>query len=179
MTAISKAVIAGQQKKLDFGQIWQDVAEKAKGYSRIGDAEAEAIASMLAGPKGQTGGAPGTAGHVFIQGYLAGKFLDAAAIAGVAKILQAYAAFADPRIINVALLGMGIGFVSKKQGGSAQSVSTARASHAAKGMFEMRSTFTASRFPTSCLSCTKCLRRVTDLESASTSPVFRAPKVTT
>jgi hypothetical protein len=137
VTAIGKAVAAGQQKKLDFGQIWQDVAEKAKGYSRIGDEEAEAIASMLAGPKGQAGGAPGTAGHVFIQGYLAGKFLDAAAIAGIAKILQAYAAFADPRIINVALLGMGIGYVSKKQGGSARPVSAARAPHATRGTFEI------------------------------------------
>jgi hypothetical protein len=118
VTAISKAVQAGQQKKLDFAQIWQDVAKKAGSYKTLGIPEVEAIASMLAGPKGQAGGSPGTAGHVFIQGYLAGRYLDMTALAGIAKILQAYATFADPRIINIALLGMGIGHVASTQGGS-------------------------------------------------------------
>jgi hypothetical protein len=53
---------------------------------------------------------------VFVQGYLAGKFTDLTAMAGIAKILQGYATFADPRIINLALLGMGIGYLTKSQG---------------------------------------------------------------
>jgi hypothetical protein len=111
VTAISKDVAAGQKQKLDFGQIWAAAAAKAKSYSKIDDSEAEAIATVLGGP----GGHGGAAGRVFIQGYLAGKFLDSKALSGIAKILQAYATFADPRIINIALLGMGIGYVAAKQ----------------------------------------------------------------
>lgn len=111
VSVIATAVRAGQEKKLDFAQIWDEAAKKAKGYGKIGDSEAIAIAQML------TGQGP-AAGHVFIQGYLAGKFLDMQAIASIAKLLQAYAAFADPRIINLGLLGMGIGYIAKTQGGS-------------------------------------------------------------
>ncbi|HYX20198.1 MAG TPA: hypothetical protein VFA98_05080 [Thermoanaerobaculia bacterium] len=111
VTAIAAAVRAGQEKKLDFAQIWDEAAKKVQGSGKIGDNEAIAIAQML------TGQGP-AAGHVFTQGYLAGKFLDMPAIASIAKLLQAYAAFADPRIINLGLLGMGIGYISKTQGGS-------------------------------------------------------------
>ena len=114
VTAIAKDVAAAQQKKLDFGQIWSDVAKKAQSYGSIDDANAEAIAHMLSGH----GAAAGTAGHVFIQGYLAGKFLDTKAMNGIAKILQSYATFADPRIINIALLGMGMGHIAATQRGS-------------------------------------------------------------
>jgi len=111
VTMIGQAVQAGQKKKPDFGQLWSDVAAKAKSFKKIDDADAEAIAHVLGGPGGQSG----TAGHVFILGYLAGKFVDQKGVAGIAKILQAYATFADPRIINIALLGMGIGMVSRQQ----------------------------------------------------------------
>jgi hypothetical protein len=108
VSAISQAVQAGQQKKLDFGQIWNEAAQKAKSYGKLGDVEAEAIARFLSGESPATG-------HVFIQGFLAGKFLDSQALTAIGKILQAYATFADPRIINLALLGMGMGYISKAQ----------------------------------------------------------------
>jgi hypothetical protein len=113
VTAISNDVAAGQKKKLDFGDIWAEVAKKAQSYGKLGDDEAAAIAHMLGGPGGQ--GSP--AGHVFVQGYLAGKFLDMKALKGIAKILQGWSVFGDPRIINIALLGMGIGYVTKAQKG--------------------------------------------------------------
>lgn len=114
VSMISKAVASGQQKKEDFGQIWSEVAKKAKSFGKLGDAEAQAIGAVLGGP----GGKSGTAGHVFTQGYLAGKFLDMPSLAGLAKILSAYAQFADPRIINIALLGMGIGHIAGTQAGT-------------------------------------------------------------
>lgn len=122
VTAIANDVAAGQKKKLDFGQIWSAVAKKAGSYKTIGDAEAEAIAHVLGGPGGQNG----AAGRVFVQGYLAGRFLDAKGLSGIAKILQAYATFADPRIINIALLGMGIGHIAGAQHGTIQHGPAAR-----------------------------------------------------
>ena len=110
VSSIAGAVRAGEQKKLDFGQIWNDTAKKVKGKP-FGDDEAIAIAHML------TGQGP-AAGHVFIQGYLAGKFLDMPSIEAIAKLLKAMAVFADPRIINLGLLGMGFGHVAKVQGKS-------------------------------------------------------------
>src|SRR5271170_1714315 len=82
VSSIAKDVMAGQQKKLDFGQIWGEVAAKAQSYGKLGDDEVEAIATMLGGPGGQGS----AAGHVFIQGYLGGKFLDMQALQGIAKI---------------------------------------------------------------------------------------------
>jgi len=122
VSAVARDIQAGQQKKLEFGDIWAEVAKKAQSYGKLGDDEAEAIATMLGGP----GGNSATAGHVFIQGYLAGKFLDMTALKGIAKILTGYATFADPRVINIALLGMGIGYLTKAQGGA----------HAASGGFD-------------------------------------------
>lgn len=112
VSRIAANITRGQQKKLDFGQLWNEVAQQAGSYSKLGPEEAEAIAHMIGG---------GPAGHVFVQGYLGGQFLDAKSLAGIAKILQAYATFADPRIINIALMGMGIGYISKvqQQGGHA------------------------------------------------------------
>jgi hypothetical protein len=127
VSSIAKSVIAGQQKKLDFGQIWSEVAKKAQSFGKIGDAEAQAIGVVLGGPGGQSG----TAGHVFTQGYLAGKFLDMPSLAGLAKILSAYAQFADPRIINIALLGMGIGHISGTQAGTVPNAPPASAKPAA------------------------------------------------
>jgi hypothetical protein len=113
VTAIGKAVQAGQQKKQDFAEIWSDVASRARSFGKIGDDQALTIANVLSGGQG----GPATA-NVFIEGFLAGKFLEKKDIAGIAKILQAYATFADPRIINIALLGIGMGMVSKGQGNS-------------------------------------------------------------
>jgi hypothetical protein len=112
VNAIAKDIQAGQQQKLDFGQLWAQLAAKSKSYgSKIGDDEAHAIEAMIGN---------GSAKHVFIEGYLAGKFIDQKNLGAISKMLQAYAEFADPRIINVALLGMGIGFLSKaQQGGGA------------------------------------------------------------
>jgi hypothetical protein len=111
---IAKDVIAGQQKKQDFGEIWAEVAKKAKSYGKLGDDEADAIAKMLGGP----GGKSQVAGNLFIHGYLAGKMLDQQGLTGIANILQSYAKFADPRIINIALLGMGIGHIAATQKGT-------------------------------------------------------------
>lgn len=109
VSAISKDVQAAQQKNQDdFGKIWDSVAKKAKSYGKLGDKEAEAIAHVLSGKTP-------AAGHVFIQGYLAGKLLDSKQMAGLAKVLRSYATFADPRIINIALLGMGIGHLTQAQ----------------------------------------------------------------
>jgi hypothetical protein len=131
VTAISKDIAAGQNKKLDFGQVWTAAAAKAKSYSKIGDAEAESIATVLGGPGGQSG----TAGHVFVQGYLAGKFLDQKALGGIAKILQAWTVFGDSRIINIALLGMGIGYVSQKQHAGLLSSASTRGEFAGQIIF--------------------------------------------
>ncbi|HYB23851.1 MAG TPA: hypothetical protein VED41_08645 [Solirubrobacteraceae bacterium] len=125
VASVSSAVRAGQDKKLDFGQIWQDVAQRAKSFGKLGDAEAVTIAEMLSGQGPQ-------AGHVFIQGYLAGKLLDMTAISAIAKLLQAYANFADPRIINLGLLGMGIGYITKSQQGTS-AFSSGTISRAAPG----------------------------------------------
>ncbi len=111
VSTIANDVARGQEKKLEFGEIWAEVAKKAQSYGKIGDDEVEAIAHMLGGPGGK--GSP--AGHVFIQGYLAGKFLDMPALKGIAKILQGWAVFGDPRVINIALLGMGIGYLTQHQ----------------------------------------------------------------
>lgn len=107
VSRIAADVTKGQQKKLDFRQLWTEVAQKAKTYSKIGPDEAEAIAHMIGG---------GPAGHVFVQGYLGGLFLDMKSLAGLANILQGYATFeTDPRIINIALLGIGIGHIAQTQ----------------------------------------------------------------
>ena len=108
VTSVAASVRAGEQKKLDFGQIWTDTAKQVQGM-KFGDDEAIAIAKML------TGQGP-AAGHVFIQGYLAGKFLDMKSIEAIAKLLKAMAVFADPRIINLGLLGMGFGHLARSQG---------------------------------------------------------------
>lgn len=139
VSAIATAVRAGQEKKLDFVQIWDEAAKKAKGYGKLGDEEAIALAQMLSG-KGPA------VGHVFIQGYLAGKFLDLQSIASIVKLLEGYKVFADPRIINLGILGMGIGHIAKSQGGSgfapsksarASKPRAARPAHATKGDFEI------------------------------------------
>jgi hypothetical protein len=110
---IAKDLADAQQKKgADFGEMWAEVAKKAQSYSKIGEDQAEAIAHLISGQSA-------TAGHVFIQGYLAGKFLDSKALSGIGNILKAYSAFADPRIINIALLGMGLGHIAAAQQGSA------------------------------------------------------------
>ncbi len=108
VTAVSNSVRAGEKKKLDFGQIWNNTAKQVAGH-KLGDDEAIAIAQMLSG-QGPA------AGHVFIQGYLAGKFLDAKGINAIAKLMNGMSVFADPRIINLGLLGMGFGQIAKKQG---------------------------------------------------------------
>ena len=126
VTAISNDIQKGQQKKLEFGELWGEVAKKAASYGKLGDDQALAIATMLGG----TGVAGNESGHVFVQGYLAGKFLDQTALTAIAKLLQGYATFADPRIINIALLGMGIGHLAGTQAGTTTAV---RGSHATMG----------------------------------------------
>lgn len=140
VSVIAKDVAAAQQKKgNDLSSLWTDIAQKAKNYGKIGEDEAEAIAHLISGKSP-------TVGHVFIQGFLAGKYLDQANAAGLMKILQAYMQFIDPGIINIALLGMGMGMVSRNQNQSqggvkasmpARTKAPTRASHAAKGDFEI------------------------------------------
>lgn len=111
--AIGSAVEAGQQKKDDWATIWGNVAAKAQSFSRIGDEEAHAIRAIL----GDT-----TAGHVFMKGFEAGKLTDPPTISAIAEIIKATATFSDPKIVNLFLLGAGIGYLSRTQAGGNRGV---------------------------------------------------------
>lgn len=138
--SIANDVQAGQKKHVDFGKMWADVAAKAASYTKIGDGEAEAIAHMIGGG----GGPAGPVGRVFIEGYLGGKYLDAAGMSGIAKILQGYATFADPRLINIALLGMGIGKISAQQASASPAM---HARHTRQAQIGYPATHHASGWP--------------------------------
>ncbi len=114
--SIAKQVQASQKKTSDIGKIWADVTAKGKSFGKVGDDEAHAIATLLSGNKALS--------HVFLQGYLAGKFVEPQAMAAIAKYLQADATFGDPRTLNLALLGMGMGQIAKVQAGGAKRAPT-------------------------------------------------------
>jgi hypothetical protein len=111
VTAIGKAVSAGQAQKLSFGDLWNQVAAKAKSFGKLGDDEAHTIALMLGGKDGND-----PARKFFLEGYEAGKIADPKTMESIAAILQSMASFADPRVMNTFLLGAGIGAIAKRQG---------------------------------------------------------------
>lgn len=125
VTAIGQAVADATKKKSDikFGQLWTEVSKQAGSFSKIGNDEAEAIAQFLGG-QDQTG----VTKKVFLSGYEAGKLSDPPTIAAIANILTSMVRFSDPKIINLWLLGAGIGYVSKVQevGGAAVTASSAK-----------------------------------------------------
>jgi len=106
--SIGAAVEAGQKRKDDWATIWGDIAKKANSFTKIGDNEAHVIEAIL----GDT-----TAGHVFMKGFEAGKLTDPPTIAAIAEIVKATATFSDPKIVNLFLLGAGIGYISRTQEG--------------------------------------------------------------
>jgi len=111
VNTIAADVAKGQAKKLDYGEIWSEVAKKAQSYPKLGDDEAHAIAVMLGGADKS-----GKTAQIFVHGYEAGKLSDPQSIAAIAKVMQSMATFGDPRIINLFLLGAGIGYLAKAQG---------------------------------------------------------------
>ena len=121
---LAKTAMAGQKKGLDFGQIWSQVAAKSKSMPKIDDAAAHAIAQMLGG-KDESG----TTKRIFINGYEAGKLTDPATMGAIAKIMESWKQFGDPRVINIFLLGAGFGHVARAQGVG----TTTHATHATKG----------------------------------------------
>lgn len=134
--SVAKAVDEGQKQKLDFGTLWANVAAKANKFGKLGDDEAHAIAAVLG---------ENAAGNVFIKGHNAGKLTDPPTIAAIAKIMQSMTAFTDPKIINIFLLGAGIGYLTRTQEGGNHGIVRRKggpahpaihATHAAKGDFD-------------------------------------------
>lgn len=111
--SVAKAVDEGQKQKLDFGTLWANVAAKANTFGKLGDDEAQAIAAVLG---------ENAAGNVFIKGHTAGKLTDPPTIAAIAKIMQSMTAFTDPKIVNIFLLGAGIGYLTRTQEGLNQGI---------------------------------------------------------
>ncbi len=106
---ISVEVDKGQKKRLNYTEIWNGIVAQAQKYGKLGDKEAHAIAVVLG---------ENTAGHVFIQGHTAGKLADPPTIAAIAKILEGMLTFGgDPKIINIFLLGAGLGHLTAHQQG--------------------------------------------------------------
>lgn len=108
INSIAAAALSAKAKGLDYAELWADVAKKAQTFGKLDDAAAHTLATFISG-KSQG------VGKIFTAGYEAGKLTDPPSIAAIAKVLQAWATFSDPRVVNLFLLGAGIGYVGKVQ----------------------------------------------------------------